>query len=1099
MSSIGKVSILALLGLAALTVTSWVGAQVLYGTVVGTVTDTGGSAIPGATVIVTATQTGQTRSTTTNNSGVLTISDLPAGTYSVEISASHFKKYAATAQVIANTVTRVDAEMAVGAASETVTVTGNAVVLQTDKADVHTDLTTSAVENLPLTNYRNYQSLINLVPGATPGAYQNSINDTPQRDLTTNVNGTDRNSNDTRVDGALDNMNVINSHVLYIPPAESIESVNISTATFDAEQGMAGGVNVTIITKSGTNKFHGSVFAMNTNNALQARNYFFVGTKAPKSIDNIDGFALGGPIKKDRLFFFADWEGLWEGKNDSLHSTVPTLDQRAGNFSAYGVTIYDPLTGNPNGTGRTPFVDAIIPPNRQSPIMLQLQSLVPLPNLPGTTNNYFSSGTQILTRQNYDLKIDFARTDKHRIWGKYSRMDGYVFCQPSLGAAGGIGLCTSNKAGTANTTTQLATLGHTWVLSPAALIDGTVSYFRMQQVITGPFYGTNFGSQTLGIPGTNGPDIKESGQPMFDIGGMSSLGDAGLGIANPGFRTDDGYTSTSNFVWNKGKHSFRFGFETIRYHQNDWQANAIGSVRGEFDFTEGVTALNGGAAPNQYNAYAAFLLGLPGSSAKDLQYYIPQTAREWQFAWYAQDRWQATRNLTLSIGLRSEYYPGFTRVNTGGMERYDPATNEVIIGGRGGNPDNVGIKAAPTFVPRLGINYRLGSDTVVRGGYGISTDPTSIWSANQRPYPVAFGSQFLGANSYTPFAPISQGIPPVSGPDISSGVVQLPIAAADTTLLPGTLRRGYIESYNLIVDRELPWNFVGTVGYVGTHSVRPLVWVNINAGSPGSGTAGLPEFAQFGRSGTTNLMEPIFGSVYNSLQATLNRQISSGLLMKGSYTYSRAIDFTDDEPASLAFNAPSQIPLNRGLAGYDRKHMVEMAWVYNLPFGPQNRWLAGRGLPSLLLRNWQSNGVFSAYSGTPFTVTASGTSLNAPGNTQTADQVKYPVDILHGIGPGHPWFDPTAFAPVTAVRFGNTRRDIIRGPGVVNINTSLFRDIPLSERFILQFAGDAFNLSNTPHFDNPNASVTSPSSFGIVTSASLQDQRYFRFGLKLTF
>lgn len=1098
MFSIGKVSILALLTFAALTCTTWVGAQVLYGTVVGTVTDTGGSAIRGATVIITATQTGQTRSTTTNDNGELTVSDLPPGTYSVEISASHFKKVAETTQVIANTVTRVDLKLAVGEASETVTVTGTAVELQTDKADVHTDLPTTAVESLPLTNYRNYQSLINLVPGATPGAYQNSINDTPQRDLATNVNGTDANSNDTRVDGALDNMNVINSHVLYIPPAESIESVNVSTATFDAEQGMAGGVNVTIITKSGTNKFHGVVFGINTNNALQARNYFYVGPRAPKSIDNIDGFALGGPIKKERLFFFADWEGLREGKNFSQYSTVPTADQRAGNFSAYGVTIYDPLTGNPNGTGRTPFAGAIIPPGRQSSIMLQLQSLVPLPNLPGTTNNYFSSSTQILNRQNYDLKIDFARTDKHRIWGKYSRMDAYVFCNPSLGAAGGIGLCSSNKAGTANTTTQLATLGHTWVLSPAALIDGTVSYFRMQQVITGPFYGTDFGSQTLGIPGTNGPNIQESGQPIFDIVGMSSFGDAGLGIANPAFRTDDGYTSTSNLVWNKGKHSFRFGFETIRYHQNDWQANTIGSVRGEFDFTEGVTALNGGAAPNQFNSYAAFLLGLPGSVAKDLQYYSPQTAREWQFGWYAQDRWQVTRNLTLSLGLRSEYYPGFTRVNTGGMERYNPATNMVIIGGRGGNPDNVGITSDPTFVPRLGVNYRLGSNAVVRGGYGISTDPTSIWSANQRPYPVAFGSQFVGANSYTPYGPISAGIPPISGPDISSGLVQLPPTAIDTTLAPGTVRRGYIESYNLFVDQKLPWSFVGSVGYVGTHSVRPFVSVNINAGNPGSGTAGLPQFAQFGRSVATDLLEPIFGTLYNSLQAMLNRQISTGLLLKGSYTYSRTIDFTDAEPSTLLFNAPSQIPYNRGLAGYDRKHMVQAGWVYDLPFGPQKRWLADGGIPSLLLRDWRWNGVFSAYSGFPFSVTASATSLNAPGNTQTANEVK-PVQILHGIGPNQPWFDPTAFAAVTTVAFGNTGRNIIRGPGVVNVNTSLFRNFPLGERLVLQFTGEVFNLSNTPHFDNPSASLTSPASFGHVTSASLQDQRYFRFGLKISF
>jgi hypothetical protein len=1000
--------------------------------------------------------------------------------------------------VTINTVARLEAQLKPGQSFETVTVTGEATLMQTDKSDVHVELQTKPVTDLPLPAYRNYQSLINLVPGATPGAFQNSINDTPHRDLTTNVNGTNRNNNDTRVDGALNKMNVINSHTLYVPPAESIETINISTATFDAEQGMAGGVAVTIVSKSGTNQLHGSAFWFHTDNALQSRNFFYTGSHAPKAIDNIPGFTLGGPIKKNKLFYFVDWEGLREGKNTGLFSTVPTADQRDGNFSAYNVTLYDPSSGNADGSGRSIFSGGKIPMDKQSKITQKLQSFVPLPNLPGVTNNYFSSSSAVINRDNYDAKVDFARTEKHTIWGKYSRMDAHVECKPSLGAAGGIGLCLGNKAGQADTTVQMATLGHTWVLSPRILTDATFGYFRLSQDIIGPFFGQNFGSDTLGIPGTNGTDVRLSGQPIFNITGYSSLGDAGLGIANPGFRRDAGWTHTSNVSWNKGAHSLRFGFAMVRYQQNDWQANTVGSVRGLFTFDGAVTALKGGAAPNQYNAWAAVLLGLPQSAAKDLQFYSPQTAREWQFGWYGQDRWQVTRNLTVTLGLRYELYPIYSRVNQG-IERYDPTTNKVLIGGRGSVPRDVGVDPGQKhFAPLVGIAYRLGSSTVLRGGFGMTIDPTSTWSASQRDYPVAFGSQFVGPNTFTPYRPIEQGIPPLVGPDISSGIISLPTDANDTTLPQGLLRRGYIESWNFIAERKLPGSLIGTVGYVGTHTVRPFVTVDINAGSPGLGTAGRPAFATFGRTVATNLLNPAFGSIYHSLQATLNRRFSGGLFVKGSYTFSRAIDFTDDEPGGLTFNTPNQIGRNRALAGYDRTHLFQMSTIYEVPFGPKKRFL-NSGIASWILRDWQANAVFSAVSGSPFTITASSASLNAPGNTQTADQVKSSVAILGGIGPGTPWLDPTAFKAVTDVRFGNTGRNILRGPGLGNTDAGLFRNIPLNERINMQFRAEAFNLTNTAHFDNPAANLASPASFGTITSASRQDQRVFRFALRFAF
>jgi hypothetical protein len=1072
--------------------------QVLYGTIVGTVKDSTGAVVPGASVTTTNIQTNQTRATETNAVGSYSFTNVLPGTYNLEISAGGFQTYVQTdLQVTINTITRVDVELRLGQVAERLTVSATAAVLQTDKADVRVELGTKELTQLPLANYRNYQSLINLVPGATPQRFQNSVNDTPMRDLTTNINGTNRNANNERLDGALNKMNIITSHTLYVPPAESIETVNISTNAFDAEQGMSGGAAINVVTKSGTNEFHGALFAFNDNNALRAKNFFYQEKRTPKSIDNIAGAAAGGPIAKNTLFFFADWEGLRERKNFSRLSTVPTGDQREGNFGRYGRPIYDPLTGNLDGSGRTLFPGAVVPGARQSAITRKMQALVPLPNLAGTSANYFSSGTQLLDRDNYDVKINWNRTDRHTIWGKYSRMDAHVECTPALGEAGGNPLCApSSKQGTADTVVQVANLGHTWVLGARLLMDSTVGYSRLAQRIVGGKYGEKFGLEALGIPGTNGPDIRQSGQPAFVISGYETLGDPSA--ANPAFRTDAVYTHASNVNWSAGSHDIRLGFEQVRFHQNDWQPNVGGGPRGQFNFDGGVTALRGGPSPDQFNAHAAFLLGLPQAMSKGLQYYDPQSAREWQFGWYFRDRWQVSQSLTLTLGLRYEYYPLLTRTDQG-IERYDMETNTVLIGRRGGNPDNVGIDVSKKlFAPRLGLAYRLGSRTVLRSGYGISIDPATISGAIQRPYPVAFGTQFPGVNSFQPFRPIELGIPPIAGPDVSSGVIRLPAEAQTTTQAKGLFARGYIQSWNLVLERRLPGEFVGTVGYVGTRTVRQPGTVDLNAGRPGLGQAGRPLFARFGRTATTNLLDPAFSGSYHSLQATVNRPFGRGLFVKGSYTFSKVLNFNDDSGGGLSFNVPEHRSRNRALGGFDRTHIVQMSWIYDLPFGPKKKWARNARWLGAIARDWQINSIFSAYSGTPFTVTSSATSLNAPGSTQTADQVASKVQKLGGIGSASPWFDPTAFRAVTEVRFGNTGRNILRGPGVVNLDLGLFRSFAPSERFQLRFSGEAFNASNTPHFGNPAANVSTRASFGTITSAQ-DDQRVIRFGLRLSF
>lgn len=1093
-------------------------AQVLYGSVAGTVSDESNAVVPNTAVKVTEKSTGLVREASTDAAGYFSIGNLPQGSYDLSATAGGFRP------VIQRNV---------------------------------------AIENLPLSNYRNYQSLINLVPGATPARFQNAVIDTPQRSLSTNVNGQERGANNTRVDGSANVLVTMPHHTVYVPPVESIEEVNVSTDNFDAEQGMTGGAAITVVTKSGTNDFHGSAFAMHANAATRA----FLwdenragATAKPKGIRNIDGASLGGPIVKGKLFFFGDWEGAFERVGRSVLFSVPTDNLRSGDFSSKlgsqildaagrqimvpttegGQTalregmVFDPFSGSLDGTGRSVFSSSgrlnVIPTSRLNAPMMKLLALVPQPNQGGDLGNYFNTGTQRLNRNNVDAKVNWNRNENHRIWGKYSVMDALVNGEFGLGAAGGGCVC-DGGVGAGHTLVQIAGIGQTYTVSPTFLIDGTLGWTRFGQNVRPPDLGTNFGSDTLGIPGTNGPDPRESGMPAFNISDYSTLGNTEGW--NPLFRNDQSYTFNTNASWMKGAHELRFGFDFVHHHMNHWQPELGDGPRGAFYFDPGVTALNPAALAetvgfqgdepsfeNGWNGLAGFLLGTPTSSAKSSQF-IKMDSFEDQYALYIRDRWRATSRLTLSLGLRWELYPNRTRSAGLGIESYDPTTNEVLIGGRGGVPRDNGVGfSKKLFAPRVGFAYEATKATVIRGGFGM-TYHSHPWGAQALRgwYPLTIASDFSGVNGFQPMttgpdyvaagvpnAPLSStvGILPICCPDISKGRVPLP--SSDEMGYPAAnreLRRGYIQSWNFIVEQKLPGQFVTSIGYVGTASVNGFAFLDINASqTPGSGNDGRPLFAPFGRTATTREWDGRTHSTYNSLQTTINRRVSGGLFLKGAYTYSRAIDMADyGDWTAFRWNAPMVFDRNRAVASHDIPHIFQLAYVYDLPFGSAKKW-ATNGLASVVLGGWQINGVFSAYGGRPFTLTASGSSLNMPGNLQTPDLVKSSVQKLGKVGDDGTWFDTSAFARPTGVRFGTVGRNTMRGPGVVNTDMSLFRTFKATERINLQFRAEAFNLSNTPHFANPNGNANN-SNFGRIlatqTADALGRSREFRFGLRLGF
>jgi hypothetical protein len=777
---------------------------------------------------------------------------------------------------------------------------------------------------------------------------------------------------------------------------------------------------------------------------------------------------------------------------------VATEAMRRGDFSGLSTTIYDPTTGNPDGTGRTPFPGNQIPLNRMDPAALKLQALTPLPNASGTTNNFTRSDTQKLDRNNYDFKLNFNRNSAHQIWAKYSQMNALVTCSFFLQDAGGNGLC-DGGSGKGDVKVKIASIGHTWTLSPRLVLDGVFGLTRHNQVIKSPDFGSNFGLEVLGIPGTNGPDERQSGMPIFNITGFSGLGNQDNW--SPIFRDERTYTFNSSLTYVRDKHDFKFGIDVVRMELNHWQPELGLGPRGGFRFEGGPTALRGGtAAPNQFNSYAAFLLGLPTSMNKSLQY-EEMTGREWQLALYLRDRWQVSRRVTISAGVRFERYPLMTRADRG-IERYDPATNKVLLGGKGGNPTDLGIKETyPLVAPRLGIAWRVTDTSVLRAGYGMTVSPIPFSRPLRGFYPLTINQDFIAANQFIPFGSLRTGIPAIVGPNLETGAVDLPPTADMRSPYADTIHRGYIQSWNLSYERKLPFDVAGTVSYVGTQTTHQLVDRDINAAEPGGGRAGQPLYPAFSRSAATRMWDGWLSAHYHGLQVALNRPFTKGMFIKAAYTYSKAMNYNDDEGwATLTFNSPSAIPKNYARAGYDQPHVFQFGFVADLPFGKNSTSAVGA-----IIRNWQINGIASAFSGRPFTPTGAAASLNAPsgaGNSQTPDQIG-PIKVLGGKGPGQPYIDPSSFKPVTEVRFGNMGRNSLRGPSTKNLDLSLFRRFAVNKRFNLEARVEAFNVTNTPHFSGVNdfqpltTTIASPSFLQLNRADA--DERQFRLGLRLSF
>ena len=1063
--------------------------QAVTATLLGTITDTSGAVVPDATITATEVATSVARRTVSNQEGIYTIPYLPPGKYRVEVEVSGFKKSVReNIELRATISTRVDAQLEPGQVSEILEVRAETPLLQTDRSEVSRNFNQKAVTELPLVD-RSFQALVGLMPGVSPPSVDFTRAEDPQGTTFFRANGQGNSANNTQVDG-LDNTNPTLGLTVYIPSAEVVQEVNVTTTNYNAEFGRAGGAVLNVVTRGGTNELHGSLFEFHRDRALRARNMFNTEPQPkPNFVRNEFGGTLGGPIVKNRTFFFGGFQGRTLRQSNTITTTAPVEPWRRGDFSGVaGLTLYDPNTGDPDGTGRLPFANNQIPAGRIHPVAQRVTPMIVPANQAGLLNNLVANVPFRYNGYSYDGRVDHVFSNETRGYVKFNYSDYKVVSEAALGEQIGEGTIS-----TPYTVTAIMSLSHSF--SPTLLAEFRGGYNRYYTNVNG-LNMTAVTNQSLGIRNPNPDSISSQGMARINIsGGMQGIGTP---VVYPLINADNLF----NFVntWNKqhGRHALKWGVDIHRNRMDRFQPQGLNfGPRGLFSFNPGTTALRGGPGLGQFgqfgNSFAAYLIGATDQTSRTYMPITP-TNRQTQFFTFVHDTFQVGTRLTLDLGVRWELYTTVKPRYAGGASNYDPNTNSLLIAGYGNNnlANNVNVDLN-NWAPRLGFSWRMSEKSVLRGGYGASyyTGRFGFTGGTlSTQFPVLYNIQNGVENDFIVTGTFDT-LPPVPVIPLPENGIINPAPNQAFFVIPPQNPMPFVHSYNLTYQREIGWATVWDVGYVGSLGRRLPYQRQLNAAVPGAGAAGRPFTARFGRTANVDLRGNDLNNNYNSLQTNVTKRFSGGLQFTAAYTYSKTLGVGDDQGG---FIVHTDIRRNYGPTGYDRAHMFVASHLYELPFGRGKRW-AQQGAGAHILGGWQFNGIFRKVSGAPFSPVADVTPCNCPGNSNFADAVK-PVNYLGGTGRGPLWFDINSFAAPGANRFGNAGRNSVRGPGFTSYDLSLVRNFQLKERWRLEFRGEAYNLTNTPRWGNPVNNVNN-SSFGQILSAA--GERELQLAFRLTF
>jgi hypothetical protein len=1044
-------------------------AQTHRGSIRGTVIDPNDAVVAGAAITLTNTETNDKREVSTDGEGEYIIPALPPGPYRLEVSVAGFSKYAEVVTVLVSQELRADVRLQISSGQFVVDVDSlNEALLKKDSASIGTVIENRQVEGLPLDG-RNFFELSLLVPGAVPAAPGSA--GSVRGDFAFSVNGAREDSNNFLLDGVYNVDPKLNTFGVR-PPVDAIREFETLTSTYDASFGRSAGAQVNVVLKSGSNDFHGSLYEFHRNGALDAKNFFAPANEpAPKYIRNQFGAAVGGPIRNDRTFFFADYEGTRSREGITRVTNVPTLAERSGDFtqSFFGVPI-DPATGQPFPSGQ-------IPQERINSVGRRIAALYPAPNRNSPFANLVSSPVQRDRNDSFDVRVDHTVNRRSSLAFRYSFGDRALFepfAGPTFSLLPGYGNDVTRRS-------QNAMIAATHIYSPTVINDFRIAFNRVATAVRQENAGTSINT-AVGLPELS-QNPRDFGLSFITVTGFSPLGHEGN---NPQNSVTNTYQLLDTATYLRGKHLFKIGGD-IRIVQQ----NAFRDVqsRGLIQFSP-FAQITG-------NALGDLLLGLPlitGGAQVD----NPQHLRSESYNIFINDSIRVTPRLTLTAGLRYEYNsPPVDAEDRANI--FDPATRTLVPVGTNGIPRSGYHADRNNFAPRVGFAYTLGDEghTVLRAGYGVYYDQSPLAPGEA----LYFNKPYFDFNlffSLGPFLPLT-----LDNPFPSFFPLQLPDSALS---IQRDLRTPYMQHWSANVEQQLGRSRVLEVGYVGSKGTKLLSARDINQPQPSVLPPGLP-FVPRPIQGfdDVNQLESRASSNYHSLQVRLQQRLDSGLALLGSYTWSKSIDdgsnfFTSAGDPNFPQDSYN-VRAERGRSNFDVAHRLSVSYSYDLPFGRGQEYLADNGWVSALLSGWQTYGIVTLQTGRPFTVALlqeidnSGTGRSTLGfgandrpNVIGDPRLSNPTPDL--------WFNTSAFAFPAPGTFGNAGRNIVDGPGFKNFNASLVKNTSLSERVNLQFRAEVFNLFNHPNFNLPDNFLGSPT-FGRISSA--RDPRHIQFGAKLLF
>jgi hypothetical protein len=1136
----------------------------VYGSILGTVTDPQGAAVAGAKVTVLNQRKGTSDTTTTNADGNYSATHLIPDIYTVRVEAPGFKVSEQKDIVVSADVgVRADIQFQVGGAQETVEVTAEAPQLKTDRADVATIFNEQAVEDLPLFK-RNFTQLVLASPGTQTMGWSHASSENPQGSLQTKVNGQTFAGTGFQLDGT-DNRDPILGIIVINPTLESVTEAKITSQNYDAEFGQAIAGVVASQTRSGSNTIHGTAFGFRRSDATLARDPFTQANRdpltnrfIPPSLYGQFGAAIGGPIKKDRLFYFGDYQGTRSKLGSSFRQTVPTALVRStcGNASSlicdlseYPAQIYDPATGDPlTGSGRTPFAGNIIPSDRLSPQAVALLNQFPNPSSDDLIANFTVGGTGVFNNDQFNVRIDDQTTSKIHTFGRYSLARYSQTGNTAFGQLGGIGFAQGGFGGTSKSRNQSLAAGFDYALGSTLLTDFRFGYVRYHVNVAPNGVGTTPASD-VGIPGLNLGDTFTSGQPAYFIGSSGGDGaDTGAigrtgGISNFGFglgvnrcncpleETEDQFQIVNNWTKIFGNHQLKFGGD-IRFARN-LRVPSDRHRSGELTFADKRTS-NGGTGGV---ALATFLLGDVTNFTRYVSTSTDAAERQKRWFFYGQDTWRATPKLTVSYGLRWEIYNPESVNGKGKGGFLDLNTGNLRVAGFGNIGNNFNVENNfKNFAPRLGIAYQITPKTVIRMGYGRSYDIGVFGSiyghAVTQNLPV-LAVQDIPASSQTDAVfTLASGPPAQTFPVVpDDGLLPLPNEVFARSR-PNRMRLARLDAYNVTVQHQFTRTISAEIGYVGNrghgfYQNNPAV--NINQPriegfcnpdlQPGCEPVSTDERKPFFRRFPGRLLRQgidFFGNDaqnnYNSLQAKVDKRFASGLQFVAHYTWSKSLDHD-----SGYFNIDPKV--NYGPDDFNRKHVFSLSAVYDLPFGKGRHYMGNASrVVDLLIGGFQLNTTTNWSSGLPWS--ASYANCGADQDVGVCRPIligslKTEVGSFNPLTQKVPFFTPVptlanpgdssgAFLRPQIASFGSGR-NAFTGPSFFNSDISLFKNFSITERVKGQFRFEMFNAFNHVNLRNPNNCIDCGGDSGLITGTaptrgpSDPTMRELNFGMKFTF